>query len=84
MNVKVFGPAPLQAAWGAMAEIRAPGYYKSVKTGEAGTASAVVKATGKGKLSVTVPQWRTWSGAARRRRASRAATKKRSARRHFA
>ncbi len=55
VNVKVFGPAPLQAAWGALVEIRAPGYYKAVKTGEAGTASATVKAANKGKLSVTVP-----------------------------
>ena len=33
VNVKVFGTAHLQAAWGAKAEIRAPGYFKAIKTG---------------------------------------------------
>ena len=54
-TVKVFGPAPLQAAWGATVEIKAPGYFKSFKTGEAGTVSASVKANKKGSLTVTVP-----------------------------
>ncbi|MDQ5840199.1 MAG: hypothetical protein M3537_03405, partial [Chloroflexota bacterium] len=77
VNVKVFGPAPLQAAWGAMAEIRAPGYYKSVKTGEAGTASAVVRATGRGKLSVTVPAMENMVGcAAPTKNIARVATKR--------
>jgi hypothetical protein len=62
VNVKVFGPAHLQAAWGAKAEIRAPGYFKSVTTGEAGTASATVKATRRGTLSVTVPNMENMIG----------------------
>jgi hypothetical protein len=61
-NVKVYGPAPLQPAWGAEIEIRAPGYFKVVKTGANGTASAVVKATRKGKLTVTVPNMENMIG----------------------
>jgi hypothetical protein len=51
----VYGPAPLQPGWGALAEIRAPGYYKAVKTDANGNASATVKAISKGKLTVRVP-----------------------------
>ncbi len=63
ITVKVFGPADLQAAWGATAEVRAPGYFKSVKTGENGTVSVSgVKSTGKGKLTVTVPNMENMIG----------------------
>jgi hypothetical protein len=62
VDVKVFGPAHLQAAWGANVEIRAPGYFKSIKTGEAGTASTSVKASKKGKLTVTVPNMENMIG----------------------
>ena len=80
VNVKVFGPAPLQAAWGATVEIRAPGYYKALKTGEAGTVSAVVKATGKGKLSVNAPALENMVGCAAPSKTIARAVVKRSAR----
>ncbi len=62
-TVKVFGPAPLQAAWAATVEVRAPGYFKSVKTGENGSVTLTgVKSTGKGKLTVTAPNMQNMIG----------------------
>ena len=77
-TVKVFGPAPLQAAWGATVEVRAPGYFKSVKTGENGTVSiAGVKSTGKGKLTVKAPNMENMIGcSAPAKKIAKAATAK--------
>jgi hypothetical protein len=55
VKVNVFGPAHLQPAWGAKVNVQAPGFYKTILTGENGTASVSVKAAHSGKLSVTVP-----------------------------
>ncbi len=55
VKVNVFGPAHLQPAWGAKANVQAPGFYKTIVMGENGTASVSVKAAHSGKLSVTVP-----------------------------
>lgn len=56
VKVNVFGPAHTQPAWGAKANVKAPGFYKTISMGENGTASVSVKASKSGKLSVTVPE----------------------------
>jgi hypothetical protein len=56
VKVNVSGPAHLQPAWAAKVDVRAPGFYKQIKTGENGTASVSVKASKSGKLQVSVPE----------------------------
>jgi len=64
VKVNVSGPAHLQPAWGAKVDVKAPGFYKRILTGENGTATVSVKASKAGKLSVTVPEHENMLGCA--------------------
>jgi hypothetical protein len=68
VNVKVTvhggAEAPTQAAKGVGVTVKAPGFYRTLTTSMAGTASVKVKATKRGKLQVSVPALENMVGCA--------------------